>query len=137
MWFRCLGSCVAWLLVAAIGLLADAASAEENRYAISKPAPANAVGLSGIATAATLRYDLSQPADGFNQLKLSLEKPRLPHRKLFNRVSVGKTFDGFGLHWEAGQLELALTDEGVARILDIWRKELEIPGLPLAERHYT
>ena len=110
--FRCLGSCVAWLLVAAIGSHADGASAEENRYAIAKPA-ANAVGLSGIATVPTLRYNSSPPSDGFNQMKLSLEKPRLPHRKLFNRVSVGKTFDGFGLHWEAGQLELALTDEGV------------------------
>ncbi|UCD24666.1 MAG: ERAP1-like C-terminal domain-containing protein [Gemmatimonadota bacterium] len=32
---------------------------------------------------------------------------------------------------------LALTDDGVERILRVWRKELEIPGLPLSERNYT
>ncbi len=32
---------------------------------------------------------------------------------------------------------MALTEDGVARILAIWREEVEIPDLPLSERDYT
>jgi aminopeptidase N len=32
---------------------------------------------------------------------------------------------------------MALTEDGVDRILDIWREEVEIPDLPLSERNYT
>lgn len=112
MWFRCIGSCVAWLILAAASLYADRASAEDNRYAVSGAA-VNAVELSEGATVRTLRYDPSQHSDGYARRNLSLVKTRLPRRMLFNRVSVGKTFDGFGLRWQVGQLELALTDEGV------------------------
>jgi hypothetical protein len=68
---------------------------------------------SGIATVTTLRHGSSQLSDGDVRWHLPLASPRLPRRLRFNRVSVGETFDGFGLRWDMGQLELALTDEGV------------------------
>ena len=112
MWFRCLGCCGAWLIVALIGLQADGACAEDNRYAVSW-AVANAGERSDIATVTTPRSSSAQYSSGYARWDLSPERKRFPGGKLFNRVSVGKTFDGFGLRWEAGQLELALTDEGV------------------------
>ena len=135
MWFRCLGSCGAWLLFVVAVLHAESASAEDNRYAVSWAA-VGAMELSGTPAVTTLRYDPSQRSDSQDRRRLSLEATRLHRAKLFNRVSVGKTFDGFGLRWEVGQWQLALTDDGVGARVET--RHLEVhphQSLPLFGAH--
>ncbi|MEJ2088900.1 MAG: hypothetical protein P8Y69_10600 [Gammaproteobacteria bacterium] len=109
---RCFELLNALLILAAGSLPAGGARAEDGvRYAVSSTAASGWEFVS--RTVMTRPSDAAAPPGADHRIMAVEIKDHARRWHLSNRMSVGKTFDGFGIRWEVGEVQLTLTDDGM------------------------
>ena len=106
------GRLQAGVLIAAGGL-AGSAFGEESPGNLGINAAADTARYSYETPSARARYSTTFAGEtDVRRLALkTYDRDRSVH--LSNRLSVGRTFDGFGIRWDLGDVQLALTNDGV------------------------